>query len=123
MPRSTLRCALGAGALCLTASAAMPVATADAAKIGISAKRLNIQTGSRTTVKGRLATPGTVRLQFQRRGRWVTIDRDRSNAKGRYVLRGRVRTALSARARLRTAGGATRALGRLNVYRHALAWR
>src|SRR4051812_24460906 len=119
MPRSTLRCALGAGALCLTAAAASP-AIADAA-VSIGAKRLNIQTGSRATVKGRLDHPGGVRLQVQRRGRWVTIDRSRTNAAGRFVLRGRVREPLSARARVRANDGTTRSVGRLNVYRHALA--
>jgi len=118
MPRSTLRCALGAGALCLTATVASP---AEATPISIGAKRLNIQTGSRTTVKGRLDAPGTVRLQIQRRGRWVTIDRDRTNASNGFVLRARLRTALSARARVRTQHGRSRSLGHLNVYRHANA--
>jgi rare lipoprotein A len=120
MPRSTLRCALGAGALCLTASAAAP-AVADAAPLSIGAKRLNIQIGKRASVLGRVDAPATVRLQIQRRGRWVTIDRDRSNSAGRFVLRGRVRTAVSARARVRTSTGLTRSLGRLNAYRHAQA--
>ena len=62
MSRSTLRRALGAGALCLTATttAATAPAVADAAEVGVSAKRLNIQSGSRVTVKGRVAAPGTV---------------------------------------------------------------
>jgi rare lipoprotein A len=120
MSRSMMRCALGAGALCLTATAISP-AGADAAQVSVTAKRLNIQAGSRSTVKGRLDAPGSVKLQIQRRGRWVTLDRDRTDARNRFVLRGRVRTATSARARLRTSTGATRRLGRLNVYRHALA--
>ena len=120
MPRSTLRCALGAGALCLTATATPAVADA-APKVGVSAKRLNIQAGSRTTVKGHLAAPGSVKLQIQRGHRWVTIDRDRTDAKGRYVLRKRVRAATSARARVTTNTGAKRVVGRLNVYRRALA--
>ena len=123
MSRSTLRRAFGAGALCLTATttAALGPAIADAAEVGVSAKRLNISSGSRVTVKGRLATPGTVKLQIQRRGRWVTLDRDRTSAAGRYVLRKRVHSAVSTRARVRTSGGANRSLGRMNVYRHALA--
>jgi hypothetical protein len=120
MPRSTLRCALGAGALCLTASAATP-AIADAAPVNIGAKRLNIQAGKRAVVKGRLEVPGTVKLQIQRRGHWVTIDRDRTNAAGRFVLRGRVRGPVSALARLRTNTGVKRSLGRLNAYRQAHA--
>src|SRR4051812_35018875 len=120
MPRSTLRCALGAGALCLTASTATP-AMSDAAQVSIGAKRLNIQAGKRAAVKGRLAVPGTVKLQIQRRGRWVTIDRDRTDARGRFVLRGRVRVPVSVRARVRTNAGVTRSLGRLNAYRQAHA--
>ena len=91
MPRSTLRGALCAGALCLTAStaaAAMPAA-ADAA-FSVSGKRLNIKSGSRVTVKGQ-AAPGTVKLQVQRGHRWVTIDRARTDGAGRYVLRKRIR--------------------------------
>ena len=70
--------------------------------VGVSAKRLNIQAGSRVTVKGRVSDPGTRRtaaLQIQRRGRWVTIDRDRTDAAGRFVLRERVQRAMSTRAR------------------------
>jgi rare lipoprotein A len=119
MPRSTLRCALGAGALCLTAAA--PAASADAASVQVGSKRLNIQAGSRVAVKGRLEAPGTVKLQIQRRGRWVTIDRDRTDTANRFVLRDRLHSAMSVRARVRSSQGATRRLGRLNVYRHALA--
>ena len=117
MPRSTLRCALlSAGALCLTATAAPAVADA-APKVGVSAKRLNIQAGSRATVKGRVQAPGTVKLQIQRGHRWVTIDRDRTDARGRYVLRKRLKQAASSRARVVSSTGAKRMVGRLNVYR------
>ena len=121
MPRSTLRCALGAGALCLTATttaAAVP-SVADAA-VAVSVKRLNIESGSRVTVKGRTA-PGTVKLQVQRGHRWATIDRDRTDAAGRFVLRKRVRGPLSARARVTASDGSVRLVGRLNVYRNAYA--
>src|SRR3954454_8943860 len=121
MPRSTLRCALGAGALCLTASTVGFPAVADAASLGISAKRLNIQVGSRVAVRGRTAAPATVKLQVQRGARWVTVARDRTSARGHYVLHKRFATAMSVRARVRTNTGATRRLGRVNVYRHAQA--
>ena len=121
MPRSTLRRALCAGALCLTASATTPALADAAPQVGVSAKRLNIHAGSRTTVKGRLATPGTAKLQVQRGHRWVTLDRDRTDARGRYVLRKRVKQAASSRVRVRSNTGATRVLGRLNVYRQAQA--
>jgi rare lipoprotein A len=122
MSRSTLRRALRAGALCLTATttAAVIPAAADA-QVGVSSKRLNIQTGSRVTVKGRTAAPTTASLQIQRHGRWVTLDRDRANRAGRFVLRKRLRGARSTRARVRLNSGETRSLGRLNVYRRALA--
>ena len=118
MPRSTLRCALGAGALCLTASTAATPAVADAAPLSVGAKRLNIKVGSRVAVAGHATGP--VKLQIQRRGRWVTIDRDRPDARGHYTLRRRLNAAMSTRARVRGAG-VTRSLGRLNVYRHAQA--
>ena len=122
MPRSTLRRALlSAGALCLTASATTPALADAAPQVGVSAKRLNIHAGSRATVKGRVAAPGSVRLQIQRGHRWVTIDRDRTDAAGRYALHGRLKRPTSARARVKTSAGATRVVGRLNVYRRALA--
>jgi rare lipoprotein A (peptidoglycan hydrolase) len=122
MSRSTLRRALRAGALCLTATTAVAVIPAAAdAKVGVSTKRLNIQTGSRVTVKGHVDAPGVAKLQVQRRGRWVTLDRDRTGRSGRFVLRKRIRGAMSSRARVRLSTGETRLLGRLNVYRSALA--
>src|SRR5690348_4751765 len=121
MPRSTLRCALGAGALCLTASTVAVPAVADAATVAVSAKRMNISAGSRVAVRGHVAAPGIVKLQIQRRGRWATIGRDRPDAHGHFVLHGRVRQPISARARLRAPGGQTRPVGRVNVYRFALA--
>ena len=124
MSRSTLLRALRAGALCLTATttAAVIPAAADA-QVGVSVKRLNIQTGSRVTVKGRTTAPMTASLQVQRRGRWVTLDRDRTNRAGKFVLRKRLRTAMSARARVRLNSGETRVVGRLNVYRRAqVSW-
>jgi rare lipoprotein A len=122
MSRSTLRRALRAGALCLTATTTVAVIPAAAdAQVGVSSKRLNIQTGSRVTVKGRTAAPMTASLQIQRRGRWVTLDRDRTNRAGKFVLRKRIAGAMSSRARVRLNNGDTRLLGRLNVYRRALA--
>src|SRR4029079_12146618 len=61
------------------------------------------------------------RLSIQRLGGWWTLDRDRTNRAGRFVLRKRIRGAMSARARVRLNSGETRMLGRLNVYRRALA--
>ncbi len=128
MPRSTLRCASLAGALCLTATTAA-AASADAqtpahpTRVGVSAKRLNVQAGSRVTVSGRVRASGpmTAALQIKRHARWITLDRDRTDGSGRYVLRDRIRRALSAQARVRLSDGHTRKLGRLNVYRTSYA--
>src|SRR5919107_1128851 len=122
MSRSTLRRALRAGALCLTATtAAAVIPAASDAHVGVSSKRLNIHTGSRVTVKGRTAAPMTASLQVQRRGHWVTLDRDRVNHAGRFVLRKRIGGAMSSRARVRLNNGERRTIGRLNVYRRAQA--
>jgi len=122
MSRSTLRRALRAGALCLTATTTAAVAPAAAdARVGVSAKRLNVKVGNRVLVKGHTTAGRVARLQVVRRGHWVTLDRDRADRAGRYELRKRLRAPMSTRARVRTDFGATRALGRINVYRHALA--
>ena len=87
-------------------------------------RRLNVRAGRRAVVRGRIQPAGsTVALQVRRDGRWVTLDRDRTDAQGRYVLRNRMRSPMSARARVRVSRGPAgkHGLGRLNVYRHALA--
>jgi rare lipoprotein A len=90
-----------------------------------SDRRLNVRAGSRAVVTGtvRHSGPVTVALQIRRGGRWLTLDRARTSPRGWYVLRDRLRRPMSVRARV-TVAGATRGgrtLGRLNVYRHALA--
>jgi rare lipoprotein A len=122
MPRSTLR---AAGALCLTATtvAAAPAAAQTPAQPpapDVGAKRLNVRVGSRVTVSGHASAP-TAALQVRRGSRWVTLDRRHTSPSGRFVLQDRVRRPMSAPARVRLSTGATRALGRLNVYRSALA--
>ena len=142
MPRSTLRRAAFAGALCLTATTATAASAAaqtsgharlqgshrseglpDGVKVGVSAKRLNVRSGGRVTVTGRVAASGptTAALQIKRHARWITLDRDRTGRRGRYVLRDRIRRTLSVPARLRLNDGTTRRLGRLNVYRTSYA--
>ncbi len=123
MPRSTLRRAVRASALCLTATtAAAAPAAAQTHAVRVSGRQLNIRAGSRASVAGSIpGAPLTASLQIRRGGRWVTLDRDRTSAVGRYVLRARVRRPMSVPARVRLSSGATRPLGRLNVYRYALA--
>jgi rare lipoprotein A len=128
MSRSTLRRASFAGALCLTATTAPAISAraqtpAHASKVGVSTQRLNVRIGSRVAVTGRVHATGpvTARLQVRRGAHWATLDRDRTDAAGRYRLRDRVKGTMSARARVRLGDGTTRALGRLNVYRVATA--
>ena len=122
-PRSRPRLALGAGALCLATAAPAHAQDATSAQLGVSSKRLNVKVGSRAAVSGRAQAPAgsTAALQILRHGRWITLDRDRTSVRGRFRLHRRLRRPLSSRARVRLSGGATRSLGRLNVYRSALA--
>ena len=124
-PRPMLRTALAAGALSLTLPVAPAAAqsTAVIASAGVEKKRMHVRAGKRVVVAG-AARPGTsgviASLQIKREGRWRTLDRDRTGAAGRYLLRDRVRQPLSALARVRV-GTARRHVGRLNVYRTAYA--
>jgi rare lipoprotein A (peptidoglycan hydrolase) len=136
-PKLDWRAVLSGGALCFASlcAAAMPDAasaqdtqgttpTATASKVGVSDRRLNVRMGRRAVVRGRIQPAGsTVALQVRRNGRWVTLDRDVTGAQGRYVLRDRMARPMSARARVRVSRGPAgkHGLGRLNVYRHALA--
>ena len=128
------------GSVRVTIAAPTGTATASAAqsaeasisvspRVGVSRRRLHVRAGRATTVKG-LIRPGTdgvrVSLQARLRGRWMTIDRDRTEKGGRFVLRDRVRRTFSARARVVVPGykglsKAHRKVGRLNVYRTAYA--
>jgi peptidoglycan lytic transglycosylase len=97
-------------------------------RIGVRHRKLDVRAGKRTAVVGTVApgVPGiTVSLQV-RRGSWKPIDRDRTDAAGRFKLRQRLRRTGSAKVRVRVAGGpgvqpGRRRLGRLNVYRYAYA--
>jgi rare lipoprotein A len=103
--------------------------TAQEPRIAVRHRKLQVRAGNRTAVVGQVA-PGvtgiTVSLQVRRDGRWKPIDRDRTDASGRYKLRERLRRTGSTKVRVRVAGGAgvapgNRQLGRLNVYRAAYA--
>jgi rare lipoprotein A (peptidoglycan hydrolase) len=135
-----VRSATVAGALSLIATtgetAVPPVSHADTpgtaptatiARVAVHKQRLNVRAGRRAFVIGR-AEPGfaglRALLQVKRGRRWHTIDHDRTAPGGRYVLRGRVRRAMSVPARvLIRAGGRRlgRRLGRLNAFRVANA--
>ena len=135
-PKLDWRAALSAGTLCFayTCAAAVPSAApadtpqgtpvATASKVAVSQRRMNVRMGRRAVVRGRIQPAGsTVALQIRRGHRWVTLDRDRTAARGAYLLRDRVHRPLSARARVKVVRGpdGTRRIGRLNVYRNALA--
>jgi rare lipoprotein A len=105
-----------AGALSLVFTGS---ADAQTANIAAAKKRLHVRAGGSIHVIGAVrpaATGVTASLQVRRRGAWRTLDRDRTTASGRYVLRSRARVPMSAPARVR-AGGVTRRVGRVNVYR------
>jgi rare lipoprotein A len=135
-PKLDWRAVLSAGTLCFayTCAAAVPSAApadtpqgtpvATASKVAVSQRRMNVRMGRRAVVRGRIQPAGsTVALQIRRGHRWVTLDRDRTDARGAYLLRDRVHRPLSARARVKVLRGpdGTRRIGRLNVYRNALA--
>lgn len=137
-PKLDWRAAVSGGALCIAyaCAAAVPSAapaqkpegtpTATASKVGVTQRKLNVRMGHRAAVRGKIQPAGsTVVLQIRRGHHWVTLDRDRSDAQGRYRLRDRVRRPLSARARVKLiseAGSAAhRGVGRLNVFRTANA--
>jgi rare lipoprotein A len=121
------RAVMTAGALTITAAAPAAAqteaSTTTVTSAGVAKKRLHVRAGQRVAVSGvtRPAASGHVAsLQLWRRGRWRTIDRDRTAYSGRYVLRERIRATLSAPARVRVASARQR-LGRINVYRWAHA--
>ncbi len=97
--------------------------------VSVLARRTHVRAGRTVRVSGRVRPAIAGRLVvLQRRGhrRWVTIDRGRTAAGGRYDLRYRTRATMSAAIRVRVAGspGAsrrTRRIGRIEAFRPALA--
>jgi rare lipoprotein A len=121
----------------MTGASAVPAAAQDEsrgttpsatiASVGIDRKRINVKAGRRALVTGAVnpAREGLIAsLQLRRSGRWITIDRDRTGTSGRYRLRDKRRAPMSALTRVHIRGGgdtAKRRVGRMNVYRSALA--
>jgi hypothetical protein len=114
----------------VTAAAAAPAAPAKAAtRLTVSRKRLNVRAGRRARVAGHLSQAGAGRtVTFERLGAggWKTIDRARTTASGRFDVSYRAKDVDTSRVRVRFAGDRTaraarRTLGRLNVFRAALA--
>jgi len=108
-----------------TTSATPP--TASIAKVGVGKRKINVRAGRRMVVTGtvRPRVGGLVTyLQIRTAKRWVTIDRDRTGSQGRYRLRDKRKHPMSARVRVMVRAGGDRAqrrIGRMNVYREALA--
>ena len=115
------------------AAPAAPVAAAKAPKATVRLKvtrsRLDIRSGRRAIVRGTLRPGRSGRVvTLERRGRrgWTTIDKARTSRRGAFRLADRRRGVDVAAVRVRFAGDATtkavkRPLGRLSVYRPALA--
>ena len=115
------------------APAPAPVAATSNAKsdaaLRVTSRRLNVRAGRTARVSGRLTPARAGRtVTLERRGGkgWRTIDKARTTQTGRFTLRYKARRVDTARVRVRYAGDASttgeqRRLGRLNVYRPALA--
>ena len=109
-------------------SAAVPAPKAKA-KLRVIKRRMNVRTGRRAFVRGILRPAGkgrVVRFERRVRGRWKTVDRDRTSRSGRFRVTHRSRVADSSQMRLRFRGdratrSAKRRVGRVNIYRPALA--
>ncbi len=101
--------------------------TASISSVGISKRRLNIRVGRHAVVAGTVQprVAGLIAsLQVRKGNRWYTIDRDRTGRSGRYRLHDRRKYPASMIARVHVRGNgdqAKRRIGRLNVYREALA--
>ncbi len=116
-----ITCAAAVSPLARSADSKGTTPKAAVTGVKVTERRLNVHAGSRVLVAGRTGpAKSAVSLQVRRRGRWITLDRDRASASGRYVLRDRVRQPMSVPVRVKGAT-ASRALGRLNVYRYANA--
>ena len=101
--------------------------TATIAKVGVLERRLDVRAGRRAVVAGTVEPRMAgliVSLQVRKGGRWYTIDRDRTDSSGRYLVRDRRSHPMSAIARVHVRSHGDRAkrrVGRLNVYRWAQA--
>lgn len=108
---------------------APPRAEAASARLGITAKRLDVRAGKTAYVRGALlprSSARIVRLEKLAGGRWRQVDADVTDRSGRYVLKVRPRSADTAMLRVRFRGDRTvrpaqRVAGRLNAFRPAIA--
>ena len=113
-----------------TPTAATPVATKASSALMVTSVRRTVVAGQRVVVRGKLRPAGSgraVSLQIGRRGGgWLTVDHDRTDGKGRYVLAWRASKTGTRRVRVHFGGtrelSSTRHLaGTARIYRRALA--
>lgn len=98
-------------------------------KVVLGKRSLNVPVGRAAWIRGRVQarSPQLVRLQrLTPGGRWVTLDSDRLDERGRFRLSHRPEDSGSQRVRVRYSGDqvnlrATRNAGRLNAFREAQA--
>jgi rare lipoprotein A len=106
-----------------SAHAASAASRPAAGDVAIARRRLDVVSGRRALVAGRVAgsPPGQAVILQRRSGRgWRTIGRDRTATAGAFSFRFRPREPGSAVVRVRS-GAAREHVGRLNVYRRARA--
>ncbi|HWI75409.1 MAG TPA: septal ring lytic transglycosylase RlpA family protein [Baekduia sp.] len=125
-PQSTTTAAAPAAATAAPAAAAVKKTSS----LSVRSVRRTVMAGHRVVVRGTLHPAGSghaVSLQLRKAGGgWVTVDHDRTNHKGRYVLVWRA--SKTGTKRIRVHFGGTRALssarhlaGTARIYRRAVA--
>jgi len=106
-----------------SARAAVERGRPGAGDVAIVRRRLNVVAGRRASLSGHIAGAAAgsgVALQRRAGAGWHTIDRDRTAPDGGFAFRFRPRRPGSAVVRVSAAAGSEH-VGRLNVYRRALA--
>jgi hypothetical protein len=113
-------------------ASATPVATKASTSLSVDSVRRTVIAGKRVVVRGRLLPAGSgraVALQVRKpRGGWTTVDHDRTNHHGRYVLTWRAGKTGTKRLRVafggdKRLGSTKRAAGTTRIYRRAfVSW-
>jgi rare lipoprotein A (peptidoglycan hydrolase) len=113
-------------------AAPVPVATKASTSLSVSSVRRTVVEGQRVVVRGVLRPAGSgraVALQVGRSGGgWSTVDHDRTDRKGRYVLAWRATKTGTKRVRVhfggtKELGSAKRTAGETRIYRRAfVSW-
>jgi rare lipoprotein A (peptidoglycan hydrolase) len=113
-----------------TPAAAAPVATKASSSLTVRSVRRTVMAGRRVVVRGTLRPAGSgraVSLQLGKAGGgWVTVDHDRTDRQGRYVLAWRASKTGTRRVRVHFGGtrelsSARHLAGSTRIYRRAVA--